>query len=251
VSVTVRIGERDVAILAKCAKARWLSTGQLARLFFGGVTADAVRKSLRRLTETGHLTAWRENRMSEAFHALGPKGKAVLEARGIAAEVSRTPPKPLLHMEGINDVRVAVETSGLAVAFFFAAWEVGEFGCAYDVIPDAVFALKMPARRAFAVEFDRGTETVETVFRKVRRYDEGLTGFPLAAVLVVTETAGRLQDLGRHAKGEAVRIPVFKALLGDVRSSGFGAPVFAGLFGASGGRFSVTDIGTEGSFRRP
>jgi hypothetical protein len=44
-----------VAVLAKCGVSKWLSTSQLQRLYFPDVTPDAVRKSLRRLTDAGYL----------------------------------------------------------------------------------------------------------------------------------------------------------------------------------------------------
>jgi hypothetical protein len=243
--MTVRLGDRDLKVLLKCAKAQWLSTSQLARLYFSGVTPDAVRRSLRRLTAAGYLTAWRENRMSEALHAVGPKGKSILEAKGISVELHRTPPRQLAHLVGINDIRVAVETSGLEIAFFYAAWELGDFGWVYDAIPDAVFAVKLTERRTFIVEYDRGTETVEIVFRKVARYNEGLRGFPVTAVLLVTETPRRLQDLAAYAKDEALRIPVLKSSLEDFRSLGIDAPVFTDVIGTRSAKFSIKNIGFD------
>ncbi len=245
--MAVRLGDRDLKILAKCAQAQWLSTSQLQRLYFGGVTPDAVRRSLRRLTGAGYLTAYRENRMSEALHAVGPKGKPILEAKGIAVQVHRTPPRQLAHLVGINDIRVAVETSGLEVAFFFAAWELGEFGWAYEVIPDAVFALKLGERHTFIVEYDRGTETVETVFGKVRRYGEGLRGFPVRAVLIVTDASGRLADLGARLQDETVKVPVYKSCINEIRREGVSSSVFADASDPRRPRLSIREIMGQGA----
>jgi len=240
--MAVRLGDRDLKVLLKCAKAQWLSTSQLQRLFFGGVTPDAVRRSLRRLTAAGYLTAYRENRMSEILHAVGPKGRPILEAKGIPVEIHRTPPRQLEHLMGINDIRVAVETSGLEVAFFFAAWELGEFGWRYELIPDAVFALKLPERRTLIVEYDRGTETVDVVLRKVRLYGEGLGGFPIRALLIVTEARERLRDLGAYLKDEIPAVPIFKSCLEDVRSEGIGSPVFVDVSGLGPAMVSIREI---------
>jgi len=66
--VNVRLSERDIRVVSKCAISKWLTTGQLARLYFPQVTPDAVRKSLRRLVEAGYLVVHREHQMTEALH---------------------------------------------------------------------------------------------------------------------------------------------------------------------------------------
>lgn len=243
--MAIRLGDRDLKVLAKCAKAQWLTTSQLQRLYFREVTPDAVRRSLRRLSASRYLTTYRENRMAEALHAVGPQGKLVLEARGIPVDIHRAPPRQLEHLRGINDIRIAVETSGLEVAFFFAAWELGEFGWRYEAIPDAVFALKLPERQTFIVEYDRGTETVEAVFRKVLLYGEGLEGFPVWAALIVTETPRRLKDLGSYLKDETLTLPIFKSCLDEVRTEGIGSPVFGDVTGLRPAMLAIRELVQE------
>ena len=60
--MSVRLSERDLRVLAKCAVCRWLTTSQLQRLYFPHVTPDAVSKSLRRLHNAGYLVSHREHR---------------------------------------------------------------------------------------------------------------------------------------------------------------------------------------------
>jgi len=180
--------------------------------------------------------------MSEALHAVGQKGKAVLEAKDITVETLRTPPRELEHVRGINDIRIAVETSGLAVAFFYACWELGSFRWTYDIIPDAVFAVRVPERKTLLVEYDRGTETVRTVLEKLGRYEEILAGFPFRAVLVVTDTEVRLQDLGRHASTQHLEVPVYKSCLSDMETLGIRSPIFADLFNPRSVRVSLSDL---------
>ena len=133
--VTVRLSERDMRVVSKCAISKWLTTGQIARLYFPNVTPDAVRKSLRRLVEAGYLVVHREHQMAEALHGLGSKGKALLEAKGVPAEVTRRPPRQIEHLVGINDLRVAVEVRPAQVAYFFACWELQALGWVHPVIP--------------------------------------------------------------------------------------------------------------------
>src|SRR5581483_8211617 len=192
---TLRLSERDRRIITKCAVAKWLTTSQLQRLYFPNVTPDAVRKSLRRLVDGGYLAAHREHQMAEQVHGVGAKGKALLEPKGIAAEVLRSPPRNIEHFIGINDLRAGVESHPDTVAYFFACWELPAIGWVHPVVPDAVVGLKLPARQTFLVEYDRGTETLATFCGKLRVYEDGLSGVPFVALLVVTDTTCRLQSI--------------------------------------------------------
>jgi len=219
----IRLGERDLKILAKCAAGKWLTTGQLQRLYFRSVTADAVRKSLRRLSTAGYLRTFRENRMAEALHAVGPKGKAVLEAKDIHVELSRTPPRQVGHLVGLNDIRVAVELGLDPVAYFFACWELTRLGWEYPLIPDAVFALVRPERQTFILEYDRGTETSEMLLTKIRSYEDSLAGFVFQALILVADSARRLDAVQRHLVERPLRLEVLGALRADVQREGMGA----------------------------
>jgi hypothetical protein len=224
--MNVRLSERDLKMLAKCAAAKWLTTGQLQRLYFQSVTADAARKSLRRLATAGYLTAFRENRMAEALHAVGPKSKAILEGKGISVELSRTPPRQIEHLVGLNDIRVAVEAEPDRVAYFFACWELGKLGWAYPLIPDAVFALKRPERHTFVLEYDRGTETAEMLLHKLQSYEDGLSGFLFRALILVTDSTQRLAVVLRQLSNRPLRLQVWGASIADIRSSGMYATIF-------------------------
>jgi hypothetical protein len=227
--VRVRLSERDVRVVLKCAVSKWLTTGQLARLYFGQVTPDAVRKSLRRLVEAGYLLAHREHQMAEALHALGPRGKSLLEAKGLAVEASRKPPRQIEHLVGINDVRVAVEVKPRAVAYFFASWELQGLGWVHPVIPDAVFGLKLPERRTFLVEYDRATETLPTLVAKLRAYEGGLSGIPFRALLLVTDTSTRLETLARHVRKEGFLRRMLGCVLAELSAEGIDAALFVDL----------------------
>lgn len=227
--VSVRLSERDIRVVAKCGVSKWLTTGQLARLYFPKVTPDAVRKSLRRLVEAGYLVAHREHQMAEALHGLGPKGKLLLEAKGLAVEVSRKPPRQIEHLIGINDVRVAVEVKPREVAYFFASWELQGLGWVHPVIPDAVIGLKLPERRTFLLEYDRATETLPTLVGKLRAYEVGLSGIPFRALILVTDTTSRLETLARHVRKEGFLRRVLGCVLGEISSEGMDAELFLDL----------------------
>ena len=222
----MRLSERDRKVLAKCAVAKWLTTSQLRQLYFRNVTADAACKSLRRLSQAGYLASFRENRMTEALHTIGSKAKAVLRARGLEVDVSRTPPRHLEHLLGVNQVRVWLESETDRVAYFFAHWEIGKFPWALPVIPDAIFELKCPRRCKFALEFDRATEPLNVFWRKLRSYETVLSAFPLIAVVLVTETDGRLRSILRHAAARVPAVPIVGASVPGIGQAGIYSALF-------------------------
>src|SRR5437867_4366720 len=113
--MTVRLTERDRRMLVKCAVCRWLATDQVKRLYF-----------------------------AEATHAVGPKGKPLVEEKGVEVAGGGEVPRQVEHMQGVNEIRIAVETSGIKIVYFFAYWQLASLGWAHPVIPDAVFAVRTP-----------------------------------------------------------------------------------------------------------
>src|SRR2546427_413745 len=182
--MTVRLTERDRRMLVKCAVCRWLTTDQIRRAYFPEASLNAVQKRLRKLAEAGYLRSYREHPTAEAIHALGPKGKPLVEQKGIEVTVGGEVPRQVDHMLGVNEIRIAIETSGVTVAYFFAYWQLSNLGWAHPVIPDAVFAVRTPELRTFLVEYDRSTETLDKLVRKLQWYDQGLSEFPFEAVVV-------------------------------------------------------------------
>jgi len=213
--MNVRLTQRDHGILAKCAVCRWLTTTQLQRLYFRNASLNAVQKRLRILTDAGYLRSHRENQMAEAVYAVGAKGKPVLEERGSEAVITDVP-KQLEHLMGINGIRVALETSGLPIMYFFAHWELGSLGWAFPVIPDAVLALATQQRQHFLVEYDRGTEPLKIILEKLRAYNEGVPGFAADGVLLIMEENRRFDRLGRELRREGIALPCLAASRSDV-----------------------------------
>jgi len=219
--------------MVKCAVARWLTTGQLQRLCFREVSADAARKSLRRLAENGYLVMHREHSMAEAIHGIGPKGKVALAAKGFATEASREPPRQLEHLIGINDIRIAAETSRHRVLYCFASWELQGFGWAHPVIPDLVAGMQCPERKVFFFEYDRSTEGLATLAKKFRLYEGGIPGVPLAALVVVADSDGRLRTLARKIPELAGERPVVGCVLSELAASSMDAHIFVDLHGGT------------------
>lgn len=218
--MTVRLTERDEHLLVKCALCRWLTTEQLKRLYFPEATLNAVQKRLRKLADAGYLRSHREHSTAESFHAVGPKGRALVEENGVAVAMTSETPRQAEHLWGVNEIRLAVEQGALSVAYFFAYWQLVDLGWEYPVIPDAVFAVRAPDRRTFLVEYDRGTETLDRLLGKLRRYAEGFEGFLFESVLIVTEETRRFDLLSREMRRERLAVPVLVATVEAIRVVG-------------------------------
>ncbi len=239
------LSPRDLCVITKCGVGKWLSTSQLQKLCFAEVTLDAVRKSLRRLVEAGYLVSLRQDRMSEAFHGLGRKGKELLASRGLERDVVRRLPAELLHLAGINDLRVAVEGQPERVAYFFAAWELAGIGWPYPVLPDAVCGLKLPVRKTFVFEYDRGTEPLAELRRKLRMY-AGLRNIRVAAVLVIVDTPKRAESLAGSLGGHGDQA-VLVTDLAQICEQGVYAPIFREAWpNAATAARSLADVGEGG-----
>ncbi len=214
--MTARLTDRDLRLLVKCAICRWLTTGQIQRLYFPQATLNAVQKRLRKLSDAGYLRSYREHPTAEAVHALGPKGKVLVEEKGVEAVIAADVPQQLEHLLGVNEIRIAVETGAVQVAHFFAYWQLSDIGWSHAVIPDAVFAVRVPERRTWVVEYDRSTETLTKLLLKLRSYDRGLAGFPFEAVLVVTERTRLVELLCREMRRANLSLSVLAANLADI-----------------------------------
>ncbi len=224
--MNLRLSERDLRVLAKCAVSKWLTTSQLQRLYFPDVTPDAARKSLRRLSQAEYLISFRENPVAEVLFAVGSKAKGLLATKGLEVDWCRTPPRQVEHLIGINDVRIAVEAEPSRVAYFFSFWELPQFHWDHAVIPDALFALKCPERCTFVMEYDRGNETREQLSRKFLAYGAGLSSFLFDAVMLVTDTPERLETVRHHLRHRLVSVRLLGATLSAIKTIGVHAVEF-------------------------
>jgi len=232
-----RLTDRDVRLLAKCAICRWLTTDQIKRLYFPEATLNAVQKRLRKLADSGYLRSYREHPTSEAVHTVGPKGKPLVEEKGIEVALQAEAPSQVEHLLGVNEIRLGVETSKVKISWFFAYWQLANLGWTHRVIPDAVFAVREEeGRRTFLLEYDRGTETLEKLVQKLRSYNGGLAGFPFEAVLIITERTRRLDLLSRELRRKNLSVAVLASTLEGVNKEDFFESCFARLPGDDKGK---------------
>ena len=111
---------------------------------------------------------------------------------------------------------------GRSLSYFFAYWELPGLGWRHPIIPDAVFSLR---NHTFALEFDRGQENIQYFLKtKIGAYQAGLDGFPVTALLIVTEQKSRMISLARAIPNEHGR--VLFSTIDLVRFHGIRGPVF-------------------------
>jgi hypothetical protein len=221
VAGSVRLTERCMDLLKLLWAARWLTTGQIHRRFFPGATMDAARKRLRKLTRAKVLLMVQPHQMMPALFTLAVEGRRVLEIASDGEIVlERKPPAHVEHFVAINDLRIAAEMSG-SLQYFFSHSELAGIGWRSSILPDAVFSL---GGKTYAAEVDRGMEGVGYFVRtKMLPYRRGLEGFPLTALLIITESSPRMASLARAiGNSDLVLFSTFDL----VRGNDFARPIF-------------------------
>lgn len=215
----LRCTERDKKLIVKCGLCRWLTTTQIQRLYFPRATVNAVQKRLRKLAEEGLLRTHREGILSESLHAAGPRARAIFEGKGLEYIGGNDVPRQIEHLAGVNDIRIAVETGAVPVAYFFAHWQLANIGWKHHVIPDAVFGVRTPGLRNFVLEYDRATEGLSVLVTKLQTYQEGLPGFSFEAVVIVTERDRRMDSVRREVRKRNISLPVLVGPLAELQTT--------------------------------
>jgi hypothetical protein len=199
----VMLTARDKRILGKCADAQWLTTSQIHSLFFKDKTLDAVRKRLRKLVEANYLKAIQTRYFLDSFYSLNDAGINLVRQTRPDVHKHGKVPEHLEHLAAINDVRVALESSGTRIRFFYAHWELSALGWMYPVIPDAAFSVSSEKISTCIVEIDRGTELNKDILKKFGGYAIVALTFPFdAVILLTTSPKGRSKSERLWAKTE-------------------------------------------------
>jgi hypothetical protein len=226
----VRLTERDRRILAECRAARFLTTSQIQRMFFAGVSSDGVRKRLRKLAEDRYLTPFSSRAFNETLHSLGRASAVFFREESSDALPPRSLPDHIEHLVGINDVRALAGTASegappVRLRYFFAHWELGQFRWTFPVIPDAVFCLERVHAYTFAVEYHRGTERGKALPDKLDQYRMMQNSFPVHAVLFISE-GSTCERLVRSLRSVRCAVPLYVAPLEALSAQGFDGDVF-------------------------
>jgi hypothetical protein len=127
------------------------------------------------------------------------------------------------------------------VLYCFASWELQGLGWAHPVIPDLVAGLQCPDRKVFFFEYDRSTEGLATLAKKFRLYEDGIPGVPVAALVVVADSDGRLGTLARKIPELAGERPVVGCVLSELAASSMDGRIFADIRGGTA-RFGLVEL---------
>jgi hypothetical protein len=228
---SMRLTERDVAILRAVHDFRVLRGDQLQALFFNSQSTASYRLS--RLYQHGFverhfLPTLGGLASSPTLYTLGKWGVDVLRQvldcgpGGLRRRLGSKELSPMFleHMLAINDMRVAVTVAARQNGYTLETWlDDAHLKAAYDrvritttsgrkrdasLIPDGYFAIRVSQGRAcFFLEVDRGTMTVGRFQDKIRSYMayiasgqyERRYGTRSLRVLTITSGPNRLANL--------------------------------------------------------
>lgn len=202
--VRVQLGERDVQLLHALARFRLARTSDLVALLFDGVRRDTATARLRLLFDAGYLDVREAGRSTDNLYTLGEHGRKVVIDAGGSVHV---PPRAGLdhHLAVVRawvDLAVAVRRSQcLRLESFRPDWEIREHAShkGLAVMPDGIGRLRAVDGGgdaiAFALEVDRGRESMTALRAKLASYEqqilspEGLLGARDLGLLVVLDGA--------------------------------------------------------------
>ncbi len=209
--------ERDQAIVREVARFGVMSRDQLMRLkFFASKTRANDR--LRRLVSEGHLGARRQPIPIGGPRFVYVPGRLSVDARDARQRLSDVSDLFLIHQLGLVDIRIAFEQHST-----LSRWlpDKDLVGLSLGLVPDAYLEYEVgPLTYCAFVEYDRGTETLGRIDRKVRAYlDLAHSGRfertfkrTFFRVLVVTDSPGRLATLSQTAAQLTDRVMRFTTL---------------------------------------
>jgi hypothetical protein len=216
---------------------RFLTSWQIAQLFFGG-SRSAANKRLRTLFDAGLLRVWVRSLNLDNLYSLAPAGRRLLSDQVYAA--SRCPRELdgcVDHLLAINSVRIALATTRSdpagEIAWWRSDWEL-RAERRERIIPDAVFGITWSdgAEHSFALEVEYGTRAPRSFQGKLLRYanarhrPSGIYGVRNPIVLVVGESPAWLERYRRAVTALLVELTVGFTTRAEVEQQGGAASIW-------------------------
>jgi hypothetical protein len=169
---------RDLWILEALAKMRFLTSSQLAALFFDGSRWSA-NKRLRKLLDAGLLNVWVRSLSEENIYSITKRGLNTVEDNNITPMHSIKTPRGLdenlNHLLAINDVRASLASSlpeaNAEIIWWRSDWELRAHG-RERIIPDGLFLIKWNEQKeqVYALEVDNNTKSAKNFLKKILAY---------------------------------------------------------------------------------
>src|SRR5215471_17254559 len=106
----LRLAERDLWLLEGLAKMRFLTTSQIAKLYFNG-SPWYPNKRLRNLLDAGLVRAWVRNLVEENIYSITRSGLEAIEERNELYHEGKIPyrlDENLTHLMSINEFRTSL-----------------------------------------------------------------------------------------------------------------------------------------------
>jgi hypothetical protein len=194
--------ERDRAIVREVTRFGVMSRDQLMRLkFFSSKTRANDR--LKRLVDQGYLASRRQPLPVGGPRCVYLPGRLLADGREVRKRFGDVSDLFLSHQLGLVDIRLVFEQHSTLVRWLP---EKDLAGLPLGLVPDAYLEYEVGGLTYCAfVEYDRGTETLGRIERKVRAYlDLAHSGRfertftrRFFRVFVVTDSVGRLATLAQ------------------------------------------------------
>lgn len=209
--------ERDRAIVREVSRFGVMSRDQLMRLtfFFSKTRAN---ERLKKLVDHGYLASRRQPLAVGGPRCVYLPGRLLADGRDVRKRFVDTSDLFLTHQLGLVDIRIAFEQHSHLLRWLA---ERDLAGLSLGLVPDAYLEYEVGTLTYCAfVEYDRGTETLGRIERKVRAYlDLAHSGRfehtfkrRFFRVLIVTDSAGRLAHLALSTARITDRVMRFTTL---------------------------------------
>jgi len=248
----IRVTERDVWLLEGLAKMRFLTTSQLAKLYFNG-SQWYPNKRLRNLLDAGLVKAWVRSLATENVYSITRSGIAAIEDRDTTLALKTTMPygldENLTHLLAINDVRISLvlTLSGSGeILWWRSDWDLRSHG-RDRIIPDGLFLLKWNAVKdqAYALEVDNNTRSSKNFLKKILAYINSravggkIYGLEAPIILVAGSDPKWLERYRASVKEIRLSRQVWFATLEDIADEGATGTVWVN---EEGERYSLREL---------
>ncbi len=239
-SASPRPRKRSIRILKGLAGMKFLTTTQLANVYFKGSKSNA-NKALGRLFGNRFIKAWTRRLSYDNVYSITAAGLRELNMRDANFEITVSPPRQLDgnldHLLAINDVRIAL-AKGLAkrqsdISSWRTDYEMPRLG-KNDLIPDALFVISWNGTReqVYGLELEFDTRAPQRFQQQMIHYDRvrktpvGLYGCSDFTLLIVGKDERCIKSYHRAAKTLQLEPWVWFATLDAVIHSDVDVPIW-------------------------
>src|SRR5262245_19086234 len=178
----MRLTERDRWLLEGLAIMRFLTTSQIAKVYFNG-SRWYPNKRLRNLLDAGFVKVWVRNLSEENVYSITKSGLATIEERNDLRPETKVPyglDENLDHLLAINDVRtslaITLTEANAEIVWWRSDWELRSHR-RERIVPDGLFLIKWHGlkEQAYALEVDNNTRSSRNFLKKILAYGSAQT----------------------------------------------------------------------------